>query len=272
MTTVLRSRTTRRTSAGSPSVAMRLFAHVGLTARGVIYLLLGWVAVLVAVGKTTDEADQRGALQLLAGTTYGRVALWLIAAGLACYALWRLSETVFGVPGDSGTGARFTSLCRALAYGALTATTISVVRGDRKSQSSSQQELTARIMHHSGGRLAVGVVGIVVAAVGLTLVVEGLRRSFVKYLRTNEMAPSTRRIVVRFGVVGTVARGLVFALAGGLVVDAAVRYQPSKAGGLDTALRTLRDHSYGKVLLLITAAGLLVFGIYGLCEARWRKA
>ena len=62
-----------------------------------------------------------------------------------------------------------------------------------------------------------------------------------------------------------------FALTGALVVEAAVKYQRSKAGGLDTALRTLRDQPYGKFALIIAALGLMTFGVYGLCEARWRK-
>lgn len=72
-------------------------------------------------------------------------------------------------------------------------------------------------------------------------------------------------------MIGTVARGLVFALAGVLVIDAAVTYQPAKAGGLDTALKTLRDQPFGVFALIVAAIGLIIFGVYGLCEARWRK-
>jgi type IV secretory pathway VirB2 component (pilin) len=99
----------------------------------------------------------------------------------------------------------------------------------------------------------------------------GVRRKFVKYLRTGEMSPRTRHFVERIGAIGSVARGLVFALTGALVIEAAVRYQPAKAGGLDTALKTLRDQPYGKFALIAAALGLIVFGVYGLCEARWRK-
>lgn len=62
-----------------------------------------------------------------------------------------------------------------------------------------------------------------------------------------------------------------FALAGVLIVDAAVTYQPSKAGGIDKALLTLRSQPFGEFLLIITALGLIIFGVYGLCEARWRR-
>ena len=100
---------------------------------------------------------------------------------------------------------------------------------------------------------------------------EGVRRKFLKYLQTSQMSSRTRRVVERLGVIGTAARGLVFALAGVLVIEAAVTFKPSKAGGMDKALLTLRNQPFGEFLLILAALGLIVFGVYGLCEARWRK-
>ena len=75
-------------------------ARAGLIARGVIYILIGGVAVLVALGHSSREADQQGALHLLAGKSYGEASLWLLGIGFAGYALWRLSEAAFGVTGE----------------------------------------------------------------------------------------------------------------------------------------------------------------------------
>ena len=109
-------RTARR---ASDSPAAHFLARAGLTARGVIYILVGWVAVLVALGNSTREADQQGALQMLAGKSYGLVSLWLLAIGFAAYALWRLSEAAFGVTGEPpGAGPRLKSLGRAVLYSA----------------------------------------------------------------------------------------------------------------------------------------------------------
>jgi hypothetical protein len=72
-------------------------------------------------------------------------------------------------------------------------------------------------------------------------------------------------------VIGTVARGVVFALAGVLVIEAAVTHKASKSGGIDKALLTLRDQPFGEALLFLVALGLVIFGVYGLCEARWRR-
>jgi hypothetical protein len=126
-------------------------------------------------------------------------------------------------------------------------------------------------MQHPGGRWLIGVAGLIIVIIGLMLAGEGLRRRFMKYLRTSQMSPGTRRIVRRLGVIGTVARGVVVALVGLLVIDAAVSRAPAESGGIDTALRTLRDQPLGEVLLLLAALGLVIFGIYGLCEARWRR-
>jgi type IV secretory pathway VirB2 component (pilin) len=92
-----------------------------------------------------------------------------------------------------------------------------------------------------------------------------------KYLRTAQMSARTRRVVKALGMIGTIARGLVLALVGVLVVDAAITHQASKSGGIDKALLTLRDQPFGPFLMLVAALGLVVFGVYGLCEARWRK-
>ena len=64
---------------------------------------------------------------------------------------------------------------------------------------------------------------------------------------------------------------MVFAIVGGLVVDAAITFSPKKSGGLDKALLTLRHQPFGEFLLLVVALGLVIFGVYGLCEARWRR-
>jgi len=270
-TTTARASGTARRASNSP--AARALARAGLTARGVLYILIGLVAILVALGQTSQEADQQGALQLLAGQPYGLVALWLLGIGFAGYALWRLSEAAFGVTGEgNGAGARVKSLVRALIYAFFAYLTFKIIAGTGTgSQTKKQQDLTASVMHHPGGQWLVGIAGLAIVIAGLVLVLEGIRRKFLKYLQLSQMSPRTRRIVEWLGTIGTAARGAVFALAGVLVVEAAVTYKPAKAGGIDKALLTLRNQPFGEFLLILAALGLIIFGVYGLCEARWRK-
>jgi hypothetical protein len=270
-TTAARASGTARRASDSP--AARALARAGLTARGVLYILIGLVAILVALGQTSQEADQQGALQLLAGQPYGLVSLWLLGIGFAGYALWRLSEAAFGVTGEgNGAGARLKSLVRALIYAFFAYLTFKIIVGTGTgSQTKKQQDLTATVMHHPGGQWLVGIVGLAIVIAGLVLVFEGIRRKFLKYLQLSQLSPRTRRIVEWLGVIGTTARGAVFALAGVLVIEAAITYKPAKAGGIDKALLTLRNQPFGEFLLIIAALGLIIFGIYGLCEARWRR-
>ena len=262
-------RTARR---ASDSKAAHFLARAGLTARGVIYILVGWVAVLVALGHAAREADQQGALHMLAGKSYGLISLWLLAIGFAGYALWRLSETVFGVNGEPpGPGPRLKSLARAVIYAALSYLTFTVIAGKARSQAGRQQDITATAMQHPAGRVLVGVAGLAIVACAIALVVEGARKKFMKYLQTGRMRPRTRQVVKVLGMTGTIARGVVFALAGVLVIDAAVTHKATESGGIDKALLTLRDQPFGEFLMMLAALGLIVFGVYGLCEARWRR-
>jgi hypothetical protein len=268
--TIPRARARVRRASDSP--AAHVLARAGLTARGIIYILIGWVAVLVALGRDRLEADQQGALQLLAGKPYGSVSLWLLGIGFAAYALWRLSEAAFGVTGEgNGAGPRLRSLGRAVIYAGFAYLTFQVISGAQGSQARQQQDATAKLMQHPGGRWLVGIAGLIIVIIGLILVTEGIHRRFMKHLRTSQMSPRTRRIVRRLGVIGSVARGVVVALVGILVIDAAVTHSPAKSGGIDKALLTLRNQPAGPVLLILVALGLVIFGLYGLCEARWRR-
>ncbi|HEY1667238.1 MAG TPA: DUF1206 domain-containing protein [Trebonia sp.] len=254
------------------SPAMHVLARAGLVARGVIYILIGWVAILVAVGHSAREADQAGALQLLAGKPYGLVSLWLLGIGFAAYALWRFSEAAFGVTGEkNGAGPRLKSLVRGLVYAAFAYLTFQIIAGVHSNEATKQQDATASVMHHAGGRWLVGIAGLIIVIAGLALLVQGIRHKFMRQLETSRMTSRERRIVKWLGVIGTTARGVVFALAGVLVIDAAVTYSPSKARGVDGALNALRNQPFGEFLLLLAALGLLIFGVYGLCEARWRR-
>jgi Domain of Unknown Function (DUF1206) len=271
MRTTSAPRMMRTARQASDSPATHFLARAGLTARGVIYILVGWVAVLVALGQSAREADQEGALQLLASKSYGLVSLWLLAIGFASYALWRLSEAAFGVAGDAGAGPRLKSLGRAIVYAGLSYLTFTVISGKGRNESRRQQDITATAMQHPAGRVLVGVVGLIVVICGLVLIVEGARRKFMKYLRTAQMSAKVRRVVSWLGTTGTIARGLVFGLAGVGVIAAAVTHKASESGGIDKALLTLRNQPFGEFLMLAAALGLVIFGVYGLCEARWRK-
>ena len=259
--------------AATNSSAMTVAARVGLAARAFVYLVIGWLAIQIALGHGRQQANQKGALADIAQHPYGVVLLCLLGAGFAAYAVWRLSEAAFGVAGQAKKlGPRLQSLVRAVAYAILSITTFAFVAGrSRQGQDQQQRTASAKLMHHDYGRWVVALAGLIVVAVGVGMIVEGATKKFTEQLRMGDLHGSTRSVVVRLGVVGTVARGIVFAIAGALAVDAAVTFDAAKSTGLDGALRTLADQPYGSWLLGALALGLIAFGLFGFAAARWAK-
>jgi hypothetical protein len=248
-------------------------ARFGLTARGIVYILIGWLGLQIALGHHPHQANQRGALAEVAKNSLGLVLLWVIGFGLGAYALWRFSCAAFGsVHERLSTADRLQSAVRGVVYAALCISTFSFITGaSRTSQAKQQATLTARVMSHTFGRWLVGAVGLVIVGIGIYLVINGLTRRFEKELRTDEMSERVRHIVVRIGAVGSIARGVVFGVAGGLAVAAAITFDPHKSTGLDGALRTLAGQSYGPWVVGALAIGLIAFGVFGLASARWAK-
>lgn len=273
MTAASTARTTTYRAAHSDK--MRALARVGLAGHGVLYLLLGVLALVLAFSGRSKETDQKGAFEQLAGNPAGWVLVLVIAIGLTAYALWQLIQVVTGVSGaDQKDEAkeRFKCAARGLTYAALAVSAFTVlVKGNSSSQSKQQQEWTATLMKQTGGRWLVGLLGVVVAVVGIVLLVRAAKKSFEKYFPMGSMPESGRTLTRVTGMVGGMARGVIVALVGVLFITAAVQFDPHKARGVDGALRQLRDAPVGPYLLGLVAAGLVMFGLYGFCEARWRK-
>jgi hypothetical protein len=272
-------RTARRTAGRATGAAERAagsrpvdwIARAGLTARGVVYILIGVLALLVA-GGASAQVDQKGALAQVLAEPFGTWIVGALAVGFAGYALWRFSESAFGVTGEGHkTGPRLQALARGLIYAFLAYTAVSLLRGSTGTQSVQQQGYAAAAMAQPGGRWAVGLAGLGIAVAGTTMVVGGARLTFMRYFPAAGLAPRARAWIRSLGRIGTIARGLVFTLMGALVVAAAWTYDAAKASGLDGALKTLRDRPFGGALVGVAAVGLIVFGVYGLAEARYRR-
>ncbi|MGW4322430.1 DUF1206 domain-containing protein [Streptomyces sp. NPDC004684] len=250
-------------------------ARAGLAARGVIYLLVGVLALRVAFGDGDRQADRNGALAAIADKPFGAVLLWALGVGLAGMALWRLSEAVFGAAGPDGrkAGKRLAAAARCVFYVSVAWSVLSFAAGSGGGRSSDEQsrDLTARAMAVPAGQWLVGAAGVGIAVAGVWMGVQAVRRHYRKKLKLGELSPRTRRLIDVTGVGGGAARGLVFATAGVFAVRAAIDYRPNQAKGLDDTLRSLADTPFGPWLLALVAAGLVLFGLFSFALARWRR-
>lgn len=276
------TRTTRRRAyrirrisrrAGTGTV-MTWLAKAGLAARGVMYVLVGIIAIQIAVEGSQQQADRVGAVRLVAKTPLGSLLLWLLVIGFAGMTLWRLSEAIWGSneAGGRKSGRRLASLARAVFYAAVTYGILKYALGIGQPASTDQQsqDLTATALKHPGGQLIVAIVGIAVAGAGLYVMYRAYKRKFLKHLRMGSASAATRRTVTRLGQIGGIARGIVFGTVGVFLVVAALDANPGQAKGIDSALRALAGTPLGPWLLVVVALGLMTFGLYSWCEARWR--
>jgi hypothetical protein len=247
-------------------------ARIGFAARGTTYLLMGWIALQLGLGHhPAEQANQKGAFQELAQQAYGSVLLWLMIVGLLGYVIFRATNAVFGERGDSGLkrlAKRVGSGGRAVAYAVLAYGAWAVL--DHRNSTAGVGS-GAGLMKHAYGRWLVAAIGAGLVLGGVALVVTGLTRRFRKNMKLSQMGARTRPVVTFLGVVGTTARGAVFATIGGFFLDAAKTFDASKAKGLDQTLREIVRQPGGRTILVAIGVGLVLFGLYSWCEARWRR-
>lgn len=269
-------RAKRKAKRAGDSAWLDRVARVGFAGRGLLYLTVAFLAVGISRGQGGGQADKQGAVRALADTTYGSAILTVLVVGFAGFALWQAAEAAYGRrdEGDDTKRAakRAASAGKALAYALLAVSTASVLLGS-DAQGGGQQESTwtARVFELPGGRGLVGLAGLVIVGIGGWLLVRGVRRKFEKHLDTAAMPRRLRTVTAVGGTVGHAARGVVAALAGLLLIKAALDYDPQQAKGIDGTLRTIAEQPYGKLLLILAAVGLAAFGLFSFVEARYRR-
>jgi len=252
------------------SKAFDTLVRIGLIDYGLIHLLVAWIALQLAWTGTNQQASQQGAFRELASNPVGDVVVWITAIGLFTLAIWQIFEAIWGhrevEQGKKRARKRFDSALRAIVYIALGVSAAGTAAGassSSKSSNSSEQSLTAKLMSASFGQILVIVIGVVIVVVGGRLVYRGVTKKF-----TEELDGSVSSTIIRFGQIGYLAKGIALAIVGVLFIVAAVTFDPKKAGGLDAALRTLRDQPFGPFLLTLMALGIACYGVY--CFA-WSK-
>lgn len=239
--------------------------RVGYALNGVLHLLIAWIAFQVAWFGSGRSADQSGALQTVAGNGPGRLTLWVAVLGFLALGLWQLAGVLSVRPAVDASpwAVRAKGVAKAIVYLALAWTTFSFAKGQPSSSKAQSADFTATVLQQTGGRLVVGLIGLVIIGVGGYHVVKGWSRSFLKDLSEHPGAVATR-----VGVVGYIAKGFALAVVGVLFVTAALQNSSSKATGLDGALRTLRQQAFGSWLLTAIALGIGAYGLYSLVRAR----
>lgn len=247
-----------------------LAVKAGLVAYGVVHLLIGWLAVQLALGDRAGSASSSGAIHELAQKPLGAGLVWAVAVGMVLLVVWRLLEAAFDFEHEQDATKRWrrraTSLMKAVLYGAIGWSAIKIAIGD--GSKGGTDSTTAKVMGLPGGQWIVVGVGLAVIGYGISLVVRGWTERFTEHLDAEGQTGNAGSAYITFGKVGYISKGIAIGIVGGLFVWAGLTHQAKKSGGLDVALQTLLKQSFGQVLLIAVALGIVCYGLFCFARAR----
>lgn len=269
-----------RGAATNPVVTM--LARLGYTIKGVIYVVIGFLALLLVMGRGGSATDQNGALKAIyaspLGEGFGHLLMIIIAIGFFGFALWSLIQALFDTEhkGHKAKGiiARVGYVGVAISYGLLGVAASQIASTgspSSKNSTSSAQNWTGLLLKQPAGVVLTTLVGCVVLGIAAYLFMRAYRASFAKYLRLSSFSARVRGGVLLLGRLGNAALGIVFLIVGFFLIIAALKHNPKDAKGLDAALVELLHQSFGPWLLGVVALGLIAYGLYSFVEARYRR-
>ncbi len=252
-----------------------LATKAGWLAKGLLFVVIGILGLEIARrGWSSQDADQGGALEIIAGAPAGRILVGFMGSGLLLYAIWQLWSAFVGEirsPLDDplDLAKRIGSVGLAGVYGLLGATGVQVAVTGKRSKASgggsgatSPDGISTFLLDLPGGRLFLAAIGVGTIGVGVYHVAKGWRLEFLDDIDKSGLSELAKKGLSTLGIAGFTARSLVLFIAGALFVSAAWRHDGDKAAGLDESLRTLADAPGGRPLLGVAAVGLIAAGLY----------
>jgi hypothetical protein len=250
-------------------------ARLGYFSKGVLYLVIGILSLNVALNAGGQTPDTQDALQTIAAQPFGQVLLTLIVIGLVGYALWLFARGIMDTEDEgtdmSGLGRRVSFVARAVGHLILAFIALQLLVGSGGDEGNNTASLTARAMEQPWGRWLVGLVGLGFIAVAISRFYLAYSERFREKLQLSKMSSTEQEVMIWSGRLGIGSQGVVLAMIGSFLIQAAIQYDPSEARGLGGALQELLEQPYGPWLLGLMAIGFLAHGIYMFIRGRYRR-
>jgi hypothetical protein len=252
-------------------------ARLGYASKAFIYGLVGTLAAMAALQRGGGVTDTRGALRVVLTQPFGNAVLLLLAVGLCGYAVWRVLDALRD-PDRRGTGfsalvVRIGNLVRALVYGGVGVEAFRLARGLRAAGGSdgNVRMWTSRIMSLPLGAWLVGLGGLVVAAYGVSQIVEAVKHSHDEDLDVSSIPAGNRNLLMKVCRFGVAARAVIIVIIGFFLVRAALRHDAGEAHGVRESVLEIAGFTQGRWLLGAMALGLIAYAVDQAVHARYRR-
>lgn len=258
------------------STWVEVLGRIGYVAKGIVYAVVGLLAIRVAMGSGGRTEGAKGAIREIGTQPFGRTLLGILAVGLCGYAVWRLVQAAMDteIKGNDATGLfiRAGYAISGLIYLSLGFFAGQGALGSSGGGGDTQQQWSARLMAETGGQLALGLIGVVVIGVGLGQLYKAFNpRTFMTYYDRSRMSEKMQKAAKIAGQAGMAARCVTFAVIGWFLIRAAWTANAGEVKGLDEALALVAQQSYGKVLLGLVAIGVIGFAVHCVMQGAFRR-
>jgi Domain of Unknown Function (DUF1206) len=245
---------------------------LGHASKGIIYFLVGGLALMAALGKRGKVAGEEGAVKTIGEQPFGRYLLYAAAVGLVCYTIWRLLNSILNLERRRGVGGmlnRIGGLISATVHGSLAVTAFQLAAGKRAHGHEGKSHVWVdKILDKPFGDLLIGAAGLVLIGYALHQLYSAVVGKLAEEL---DAPPHQRRWIYRAGRFGVAARGVVFAVIGYRLVKAALDERSHHVREFGSALRELASQPGGPIWLGGVALGLAAYGVYQLLVARYGR-
>lgn len=242
-------------------------AKMGYLARGAVYLVIGGLSVMAAIGKGGETTDSKGAIVEIMHQPFGTFLLIVLVIGLAGFVIWRMIQAINDTDAHGtsakGIAVRAGLIASAVTHGLLALWTVKLLLGNEDSSQNGEQFLTTDL-----GQIVIGLAGLAFIGTGLAHIYKGWKASFERYMHIPSDKNVWAKPLCQFGLI---ARGIVWCIIAWFCIDSALGAKSGEIKGIVDALELLRESAYGIWLFGIVAAGLFAFGVYSVLQAMYRR-
>ena len=259
----------RRVRRATDNRVLRGVARSGYVASGLLRVLIGWLALLLAAHVAGARPGTAGAFSVLASITGGVVLLALVAAANLALFAWLIVQGLLHQDSHRLEQWRQRSIFwgRGVVYGVIGLTAAEFELGAHREGDAGERAAGRQLLELPGGAVVLGLLGGAIVVVGVSMMWIGFAFRFVRTIRLPART-AVRWAVLALGVVGYAAMGATIAVVGGFLVVAAFTSDVSRVGGLDAVLEGFTAGPFGRIVLVAIGAGWIVAGGYALLRAR----